>query len=152
MSILSWLKAVTSGDATADFIQSTPMQFAAGEEELHGLNMKDALDAHLAWMNRLETVLSGSSEEKLSVATVASDHNCILGKWLHGDGRQQFGQKAEYKELLRTHAEFHLAVGEVLNDVENGQRERAQGRLKDIRHRSGQVQLALVRLYSTTIN
>lgn len=147
MSILTWLKEVTSG-GKAEFIEPDGMTFAEGEEQFHGLNMKDALDAHMDWTHRLEAKLNGSDREHLDVATVASDCNCDLGKWIHGSAKQQFGDVAEYQQLREVHADFHLKAGEILNNVVNAQRELARTNLKELRFQSGNVQLALVRLYS----
>jgi hypothetical protein len=147
MSILSWLKQVGSGSG-ADVINSGAMTFAKGEEEFHGLNMKDALEAHTAWTRRLEGKISGENQEQLNVATVASDCECKLGKWIHGTAKQQFGTTPDFEELRRVHAEFHLKAGEILNNVLNGDQTRAASNLKEIRYQSGSVQLSLVRLYS----
>jgi len=148
MSILSWLKEVTAGDNTVGFIDTSSMTFAKGEEQFLGLDMKAALDAHMAWTRRLEAKLNGDRQDDLDLATVASDCECKLGKWLHGSAKLQFGEIPDYAELRRIHADFHLKAGEILNNVVNGDREMALKNLKDLRHQSGNVQLALVRLYS----
>jgi hypothetical protein len=147
MSILSWLKQVGSG-TSADMINSGAMTFAQGEEEFHGLNMKDALEAHTAWTRRLEGKISGENQEQLNVAVVASDCECKLGKWIHGTAKQQFGATPDFEELRRVHADFHLKAGEILNNVLNGDQAKAASNLKEIRYQSGSVQLSLVRLYS----
>lgn len=148
MSILSWLKEVTTGENKAGLIDTQSMHFAEGEQQFHGLDMKAALDAHMAWTQRLEEKINGSNEEVLDVATVASDCNCKLGKWIHGEARQQFGDEPDLKELQRVHADFHLKAGEILNNVTNDEEEDARANLKKLRHQSGNVQLSLVRLYS----
>jgi methyl-accepting chemotaxis protein len=148
MSILSWLKAVTEGGSKAEFIESSPMQFAKGEEMFHGLDMKQALDAHIAWLHRIETRLSGGHTENLDLVRVSGDHDCPLGKWIHDEAHQRFGNLQEYGELRDAHARFHLAVGEALNDIENGDGGRVRERMRTIRHKSGEVQLSLIRLYS----
>ena len=145
MSILSWLKRV-GGDA--DAIHNEPIIFAAGEESLHGLNMKDAIDAHMKWTQRLQMKLAGSSDEPMDVATVASDQHCTLGKWLHGAGKMKFSRLPEYGELQRVHAEFHLAVGNILNRHQHGEADAVEQALRKVRYASGNVQLALIRLYS----
>jgi hypothetical protein len=150
MSILSWLKTVTSGSEQSEFIDTGSMKFAAGEEQFLGLDMKDALDAHTAWTKRLEGKISGENREELDVATVASDCNCTLGKWLHGPAKKEFGDSGDYNDLVRVHADFHLKAGEILNNVINGDEETANKNLKEIRYQSGNVQLSLVRLYSHT--
>lgn len=149
MSILSWFKEVTSGNATAELMEQS-LEFREGEQEFHGLNMKEALDAHTAWTRRLEGKISGENNEVLDIAKVASDCECMLGKWIHGEARRQFGDGAELNELRQVHADFHLKAGEILNNVVNGEQEDARANLKKLRHQSGNVQLSLVRLYSHT--
>lgn len=149
MSILSWLKGVTQGGGdVTDAIARQPLHFAAGEEEFRGLNMKEALDAHIAWTRRLENHLKGD-DSHYEVAQVAADSFCTLGKWIHGAAKREFGATAEYAELRRVHAEFHMAVGAVLNDVDNGAVADTDQALKVVRHKSGAVQLALIRLYAS---
>lgn len=150
MSILSWLKAVTGEHATADLNEARPMVFAAGEEEFRGLNMKDALDAHASWYHRLEEKINGKSSEELSVALIACDDRCKLGHWIYHEGKTHFGPLSEYEELRRVHADFHLTAGAVLNNTLNGEEGLAREGLRKVRHKSGGVQLALVRLYSST--
>ncbi len=148
MSILSWLKEVTIGDNSAGFIDTNSMVFANGEEHFHGLDMKTALDAHMAWEKRLEDKIGGKNHEPLDVATVGSDCNCTLGKWLYGSAKMQFGETPEYLELRQVHADFHLNAGEIVNNVLNGDREKALKNLRELRFQSGKVQLSLVRFYS----
>ncbi len=148
MSIISWLKAVTHGGDSVGLVDSDSMTFAEGEEMFSGLNMKDALDAHMQWTQRLEGKINGQNDEPLDVGTVASDCECTLGKWIYGTARQQFGEEADYKSLRHIHAEFHLKAGEILNNLLHGKGDRARANLKELRYHSGNVQLALVRLYS----
>ncbi len=146
MSILSWLKQVTTGSKD-ELMPSKDMQFAANEQEFHGLDMKSALDAHLAWTHRLEDQMHGTASEELEVGTVASDCNCVLGKWIHGDAKARLSHMPEYKELKQIHAEFHLTAGEILHKIQSNPGETTIS-LKPIQHKSGAVQLALVRLYA----
>lgn len=148
MSILSWLKEVTIGDNKAGFIDTDSMTFAKDEVQFHGLDMKAALDAHMAWTKRLEDKLDGSNADDIDVATVASDCECTLGLWLYGTAKQKFNDSQEYLELRRVHADFHLKAGEILNNVLHGESDDAHKNLKDLRYQSGKVQLSLVRLYS----
>ncbi len=148
MSILTWLKTVTEGGNVPELIQSTQIQFAQGEESFHGLDMKHALNAHMAWVHRIETKLNNLTAENLDLSTVATDNHCMLGHWIHGEGKKRFGNLYEYQELYDVHADFHLTVGKALNDIENGYGMQVRDNLKLIRHKSGEVQLALIRLYS----
>jgi hypothetical protein len=148
MSILSWLKQMGSDSNKAELIDTQSMTFAANEQQFHGLDMKSALDAHLAWTHRLEEQMNGTAAETLEVGTVASDCNCMLGKWIHGEGKQRFGQMQEYTDLKKIHAEFHLTAGEILHEIQSKPGDTSIS-LKPIKHKSGSVQLALVRLYAS---
>lgn len=150
MGILSWLKSVTQGgDEISDVITLRPVEFAAGEEEFSGLNMKEALDAHIAWTRRLEDQLKGRDAAHYPADAAAADHLCTLGKWIHGAARREFGALPEYGELLRVHAEFHAVVGAVLSEVQHREQVDAEQALKAVRQKSGDVQLALIRLYAS---
>jgi hypothetical protein len=143
MSILGWLKGALAGESTAK------MEFAPDEQHLHGLDMKAALEAHAAWKTRLEAQIRGDAGEMLSMATVAADSNCALGKWIHGAGKAQFADYPEYAQLRRIHADFHICAGGILGNAHDGNTEAAAAALKkDFRHHSDAVQLALVRLYA----
>lgn len=148
MSILTWLRKVTNGGATAELLEQ-PMQFAEEEARFHNLNMKEALDAHAAWTTRLEDVLSGKTEEHLEPAKVASDCECTLGKWIHGPAKSVMGDSADYVDLKNIHAEFHLNAAEVLKDFLHGQTYTADLNLSKLRMQSNMIQLSLVRLFST---
>ena len=152
MSILSWLKTVTEGGGSAELIQSSQVQFAQGEESFHGLDMKQALDAHMNWLHRIELKLNGLSNERLDLPSVASDNHCTLGHWINGEAKQRYSGLPEYLELRNTHANFHLIVGQALNDIENGECAQVRDNLRQIRHKSGEVQLALIRLYSKALH
>lgn len=148
MSIISWLHNITASDTPTENHSSKDLTFGEDEHEFHGLVMKDALDAHEKWYHRLKDKLNGESNEQLDVMTVACDDKCKLGEWIYAQGKKNFGNMEEYGTLKRVHADFHLTAGEVLNNVLNGDDEQARSGLKKIRHKSGGVQLALVRLYS----
>lgn len=143
MSILGWLKGALGGEPPAK------LEFAPNEQHLNGLDMKAALEAHAAWKARLEAQIRGDAGETLSVATVAADCNCALGKWIHGDAKTQFTFYPEYAQLRRAHADFHLCAGSILSDAHDGNLDAATDALKkDFRRHSDAVQLALVRLYA----
>lgn len=146
MSILSWLKTVSVGGHAGELAYQNPVDFAEGEENFRGLNMREALDAHIAWTHRLEARIKGHNDEPLDVRVVAADDRCALGEWIHNDARERFGGMTEYEDLKSIHAAFHLKAGEILEDVEDGKG--GEERLRDIRRMSGDVQLALVRLYA----
>lgn len=143
MGMLNWLKARLSGDQTSELI------LEKGEEELHGLNLKEALDAHEAWNGRLKSVLDGTSTESIQVSEIAQDCNCHLGKWIYGPGKKSHSSYEEYEILRKTHAEFHLCAGEILMEHQAGNDGVADKLLKTkFRNLSNRIQLDLVRLFT----
>ena len=147
MGLLDWLFRANKNNA--DGKESAPLAFEKNEEEFHGLNMKSAIDAHLKWKERLENELIRSSGEQLDVRRVAGDTHCELGRWLHGEGKRRFSEVQEYKDLIKSHVEFHLFAGELLATIRAGDTEVAQNRLRsEFRRKSDRVQLDLVRLYA----
>jgi hypothetical protein len=142
MKALDWLRRKLAGE-------DVQLYFREGEEEFSGLNMKQAIDAHMAWRRRLEAAVQGTSRETLAVSDVAADHLCTLGKWIHGTAKAKYGQLPEYRELNQSHAAFHLLAGEVLKEHRRGNREMALRLLRvGLRETSEQVQLNIIRLYA----
>lgn len=144
MSLFKWLEKKLAGD------DSAKLTFENGQEEFAGLNLKQVLDAHLAWNDRLTKYLDGTSDENLDVHQIAPDNLCILGKWIYGPGGKQFEQMAEFKDLRDTHKEFHLTAGKVLMEHNDGNRQTANQLLAGkFRSLSSKIQLNLVRLYAS---
>jgi Chemoreceptor zinc-binding domain len=143
MGLLDWLKKRNSGDTTAE------LTFDKGEGELAGLNLKQVIDAHMAWRGRLEAVMDGTSKEDLQYAQIAPDNLCILGKWLYGPGKVSFGNIPEYEALRTTHMTFHQTAGKILTDFHRGDKAGANKLLNGEFHiLSARIQLELVRLYA----
>lgn len=148
MGILGWLKRVTQS-GQEHLLHREPLTFAAGEEEFHGLNMKEALDAHLAWTRRIEDHLRGSSTSSHDVHRVSADNECVLGRWIHGPARERFATRTEYDYLRDTHAAFHREVGKVLANIQAGSVTDTTAALRTVRRSSSDVQLALITLYAS---
>lgn len=144
MSLKDWLLKKLSGDHTAK------LELSAEEESLSGLNLKEVIDAHMQWKDKLNATLNGTAEEKYEVETVSKDNLCILGKWLYGPGKEKFSKLPEYEALRKIHADFHVCAASVLTHHEQGSLASAaktlNGEFKDL---SNQIQLDLVRLFTT---
>jgi hypothetical protein len=146
MGIVDWLFRV---EKDARVAENTPIPFDRDEEEFHGLNMKAAIDAHRQWKERLEMTLAGTSGETLEVERVAADHHCVLGQWLHGEARKRFAKTAEYRDLVKSHSEFHLVAGDILCNAHAGETTIAHEKLHTVFRRcSDRVRLDVIRLYA----
>lgn len=84
------------------------------------INLYDAVLAHKAWKKRLFELLEGRSEETLLPARIGVDHQCLLGKWIHTDGKAQFGKVPEFVTLVEEHAKFHLHAASVVEAYMKG--------------------------------
>jgi hypothetical protein len=100
------------------------------EEVTEVINMYDAMLVHSAWKKRLNEYLDGSSKEELQPGNIRVDHLCVLGKWIHSDGRSRFGHHPEYSKLVEEHAKFHQHAAQVVEAHQIGDTNLAQEILK----------------------
>lgn len=119
MGIMDWLKASGGNGEISD----AALQDEAAE--VAGLDFPAAVAAHQKWKARLQASIDGSSEEKLDPAVVGRDDQCVLGKWLHGEGTEAFGQERVFTDLTSAHAEFHKTAGMVLSAAQDGRKDEA---------------------------
>ncbi|MDS4030581.1 MAG: CZB domain-containing protein [Candidatus Contendobacter sp.] len=104
------------------------------------------INAHLQWISKLTAAIYGGQIPDRDVASV--DNVCALGKWIHGEGNQLYGNAKEFAELREKHRRFHLAVGQVIdlvnaNKMDEAKAEIASGEFRQI---SGEVINLLSRL------
>jgi hypothetical protein len=100
------------------------------EEITEVINMYDAMLVHSAWKKRLNEYLEGSSKEDLQPGNIRVDHMCMLGKWIHSDGKARFGHHPEYSKLVEEHAKFHQHAAQVVQAHQLGDTHLAQEILK----------------------
>lgn len=84
------------------------------------VNLYDAVLAHKAWKKRLFELLEGRSTEALDPAKIGVDHACVLGKWIHSDGKAQYGDLPEFLTLVHEHAKFHANAASVVEAYKAG--------------------------------
>ncbi|MDH5517101.1 MAG: CZB domain-containing protein [Gammaproteobacteria bacterium] len=143
MSLKDWLLRKLAGDDSAE------LELSPEEEELSGLNLKEVLNAHILWKEKLNTTLDGTSTERYEVTTVSQDNLCVLGKWIYGPGKQKYSKLPEYEALRKVHQDFHTCAADVLQKHEDGQQKAAEQILNGVfREASNQIQLDLVRLFT----
>jgi len=143
MKLLEWLQVKLLGESFG------VLTISKEEADFAGLNMSQAIDAHMAWRIRLADILDGKSHEELNVGEVARDDCCSLGKWLFDSARLKFGSYQEYETLRKNHSRFHICAGEILVLHNIGQFAAAKQMLRaDLRNLSDLVQLDIVRLYA----
>ncbi|MDF8335162.1 CZB domain-containing protein [Novosphingobium cyanobacteriorum] len=93
---------------------STAVRFAG--------QIQAAIHAHLAWKVRLRAaVLSGTSTMTPEMAK--RDDICAMGTWLYSPSFDERAKQGHYfEDVIRAHALFHQAAGEVLHHARNGEK------------------------------
>lgn len=79
------------------------------------MDLDEAIQKHAEWKVRLRA--AAGRKETLDAATIGQDNACILGKWLHGEGKTQYGRKASFAHLVVKHADFHHSAGKVAEAI-----------------------------------
>jgi hypothetical protein len=126
MGMLDWFRRRARADATAPGDDAADTALAErGAAEYGGLDFYKAIEAHQRWKVRLAAHIRGESTERLDWQVVCRDDQCALGQWLHQGARVPEAQHAMFTRLIAEHAEFHRRAGEVVQLVDDGQRERA---------------------------
>lgn len=120
--------------------------------EVAGLDFRTAIDAHMRWKKRLEGYIGGDGAETLKVDVVSRDDQCVLGKWIYGEGGRRYESLDLFKELCDVHAEFHVCAGRVVGEVDEGNPQKAAEMLNhgDYPKVSARVKMLLARLYVQT--
>lgn len=125
MGILDWFRGVASGGNEKDAATTVVSAGEGQGAEVGGLDFKSAVDAHMKWKKRLEEYISGNSQEKLEVGVISRDYQCVLGKWIYGEGGERFGYSETFFDMKAHHTLFHRSAGEVLAAVQAGDTDRA---------------------------
>jgi hypothetical protein len=63
------------------------------------MNFEDAIRAHAEWKLKLSNYLK-YPDDSIDPAKLALDNACVLGQWLHGDGRK-YSALDEYEPLVK---------------------------------------------------
>jgi hypothetical protein len=102
------------------FIAALGMKHEKQEEITKVINLYDAVMAHKAWKKRLFEYLEGRSKEDLEPGKICVDYLCVLGKWIHSEGKAHFGHQPEFVNLVNEHAKFHVHAAKVVEAHKEG--------------------------------
>lgn len=120
--------------------------------EVGGLNFFEAITAHQKWKTRLSSYLTGTSTEKLDYRQICRDNQCVLGKWINGQGGETYGHMPAFSQLKMVHGQFHLAAGSIVQLADEGNYEQARAALRqDYSKHSVKVQGLISSLYIEVI-
>jgi methyl-accepting chemotaxis protein len=75
---------------------------------------------HVVYKQRAYRVIAEGAQSEVVTAVNVDHHNCRLGKWYDGMGREQFGASPGYGKLEPVHAEVHNAAHRAIALVEQG--------------------------------
>jgi hypothetical protein len=81
------------------------------------LDLNVAIDSHLNWKNRLESLINENSKEKLNPDVICLDNKCELGRWLYGIGGKKLSKHPEFTLLIEQHKKFHYHAGEIVKAI-----------------------------------
>jgi methyl-accepting chemotaxis protein len=70
-------------------------------------------------------VIDGTSTEAINPNIVANDDQCVLGKWLYGEGEKQFKNQPEFQKVVTSHSYFHRCAGHTLALALDGKNQEA---------------------------
>lgn len=91
------------------------------------MEFSEALMNHLDWKIRLRTAIT--EHRTVNVASASNDRSCMLGSWLHGQAREQFGHLDSYRDCCDKHASFHQEAGKVVQCIDVGNEVEAKAML-----------------------
>ncbi|MDQ6965038.1 MAG: methyl-accepting chemotaxis protein [Mariprofundales bacterium] len=92
---------------------------------------------HMLWKKRLVDMVLGRGD--IEVNEVVDHHQCRLGKWYDGAGREIYGNRRQFMELEDPHAEVHRRAKSAVQQYNSGNLEAAIAEVEKIGPLSTQV-------------
>jgi len=139
-------QTLTDTDAMESKLISEIQEFS--EMKLSGGILRLAKSDHILWKKRLINMILDRGDIELS--TVASHHDCRLGKWYDHLGKQAYGTKATFRELEAPHEQVHSLGRRAVERFNSGDKEGAIADVEAIAPLSEQVVALLDRLIRET--
>jgi hypothetical protein len=78
-----------------------------------------AVAAHSQWKTKLRGYLT-KPNKSLNPADVEADNRCVLGQWIHGEGKHHAADP-DFLELRKEHANFHRAAADLVRRADQGE-------------------------------
>ncbi|NML29181.1 methyl-accepting chemotaxis protein, partial [Zoogloea dura] len=100
-------------DQARSLVRSVAMFRLVAQPAASGtLDFDGVIQAHMGWKFKLRNYLAGQGES-LDPAVVSRDDKCVLGCWIHGDGKR-YASEPGFEKLRDKHADFHRCAGAVI--------------------------------------
>ncbi|WP_346286532.1 methyl-accepting chemotaxis protein [Zoogloea sp.] len=100
-------------EQASSLVRSVAMfRLAAQPAASVALDFDGVIQAHMGWKFKLRNYLSGQGEA-LDPAVVSRDDKCVLGCWIHGEGKR-YANEPGFGKLRDKHADFHRCAGAVI--------------------------------------
>jgi hypothetical protein len=75
---------------------------------------------HVVYKQRAYVLIENFNDEECKKAVSVDHHNCRLGKWYAGAGKDVFGGTAAYRDLLEPHRKVHENVHLMVEQLDQG--------------------------------
>jgi len=118
------------------------------EMKLNGAILRLAKSDHILWKKRLINMILDRGD--IEISTVASHHDCRLGKWYDTLGKEVYGRSATFKQLAEPHEQVHTLGRRAVEHYNQGNKEAAIADVEAITPLSEAVVDLLDRLISET--
>lgn len=94
------------------------------------MDIDAAIAAHKAWRTRFAGAIHGIDAEKLRDLSVTDHTSCVLGTWLYSPKQQECLNLSVFRDILKTHQDFHKAASQIIELLEEAKVDEAQRTLE----------------------
>jgi len=88
------------------------------------MTLEEAIQQHAQWKTRLRNAVL--KHEPLDAEAIGRADRCVLGRWLHGEGRVRYVSWPEYTIVFECHKAFHAEAGRIARLINAGQYAQAE--------------------------
>lgn len=86
------------------------------------MNIDREIQRHVDWKVRFSNaIFRRESLDSYVMEIIRKENCCELGKWLHSEGKAQYGSLPSYKACLKKHAELHIEAEKIANAINTKQ-------------------------------
>ncbi len=69
---------------------------------------------HVIYKQRAYVLINDTGNQEIRNAVAVDHHNCRLGKWYEGSGKEVFGDSPSFRNLLAPHSKVHSCVHDMV--------------------------------------